>query len=162
MPERHSSLAGLFEHSLELLSEEERIVLIKLSIFIGGFDKEGAAQVAKAPLAILASLVEKSLVNSDLTGHYGLHTLVRRFALDKLRASDFIKSCSDDYCQYFARRAEKLRQMLTSDPSVLKNIMKEYYDIQAALGWSMQNQKVELTRSLADLLTYFWKAMGYL
>ena len=42
IPDRHRSLRAVFEHSWQLLSEQEQTVLRKLSIFRGGFEREAA------------------------------------------------------------------------------------------------------------------------
>src|SRR5262249_3049056 len=56
IPERHRSLRSVFEQSWRFLSAGEQSVLMKLSVFRGGFDFEAAAQVAGASLTDLASL----------------------------------------------------------------------------------------------------------
>ena len=59
---RHSSIRAAFDHSWELLSEVERLVLLRLSVFYGGFSLEAASEVAEATLPILASLGSKSFL----------------------------------------------------------------------------------------------------
>ena len=44
VPERHRSLRAVLDHSWNLLSEAERQVLARLSIFRGGFDLEAATR----------------------------------------------------------------------------------------------------------------------
>src|SRR5207247_2625355 len=78
IPERHRSLRVVFEQSWALLSGDEQAVLMKLSIFRGGFDREAAEQVAGASLSLLASLVDKSLLRLNSSGRYDLHELVRQ------------------------------------------------------------------------------------
>jgi predicted ATPase/DNA-binding SARP family transcriptional activator len=84
MPERHRSLRAVFEHSWELLSESERAVFRKLSIFRAGFTREAAAQVAGASLGLLSALVDKSLVRRSPDGRYDLHEVLKRYAAEKL------------------------------------------------------------------------------
>jgi predicted ATPase/DNA-binding SARP family transcriptional activator len=80
VPTRHRSLRAVFNHSWQLLSEEEQRVLRVLSLFRGGFTRDAAAQVAGASLALLASLVDKSLVRRAAAGRYDLHEVVRQYA----------------------------------------------------------------------------------
>ncbi len=84
VPERHRSLRAVFEHSWELLSETERAVFRKFSIFRGGFTREAAAQVAGASLVLLSALVDKSLVRRSPDGRYDLHEVLKRYAAEKL------------------------------------------------------------------------------
>ena len=53
VPARHRSLEAVFDHSWQLLSEAERAVFKKLSVFRGGFDRQ-AAQAGCRGLAVNA------------------------------------------------------------------------------------------------------------
>jgi predicted ATPase/DNA-binding CsgD family transcriptional regulator/tetratricopeptide (TPR) repeat protein len=82
-PERHRSLHAALDHSWQLLSDAERAVLARLSVFRGGCEREAAATVAGGELPVLAALVDKSLLrHSDVDGvtRYTLHELVRQYA----------------------------------------------------------------------------------
>ena len=76
MPARHRSIRAVFDHSWQLLSESERAVLSKLSVFRGGFRREAATEVAEAELPLLAHLVDRSFVTVTEGGRYGQHPLV--------------------------------------------------------------------------------------
>ncbi len=67
LPERQRSLRATFEHSYHLLSPEEQQVLCRLSIFPTSFDRAAARQIADAPLHILTSLVDRSLLELTRT-----------------------------------------------------------------------------------------------
>ncbi|MFI8827721.1 BTAD domain-containing putative transcriptional regulator [Streptomyces sp. NPDC053431] len=70
-PERHRTLAAVVEWSWELLTEEERTVAARFSVFRGGATPEAVARVCGLdPLDaedVLVSLAEKSLVERLLT-----------------------------------------------------------------------------------------------
>ena len=51
--DRHRSMQAVFDRSWELLSQEERGVLARLSVFRGGFQRRAAEQVAGATLPLL-------------------------------------------------------------------------------------------------------------
>src|SRR5512143_213336 len=53
LPARHRSMRAVFDHSWKLLTAEEQRVLLRLSVFRGGFKREAAEQVAGATLAVL-------------------------------------------------------------------------------------------------------------
>src|SRR5512134_3687738 len=55
LPTRHRSMRAVFDHSWRLLTEEEQAVLLRLSVFQGGFRREAAEQVAGATLAVLSA-----------------------------------------------------------------------------------------------------------
>lgn len=88
VPERHRSLKAAFESSWGRLSENERNVLSKLSVFRGGFRREAASAVGDATIPVLASLVDKSLLRVLPNGRYDRHPLVYGFTHGKLLESD--------------------------------------------------------------------------
>ena len=63
VPERHRSLRAVFDHSWSLLSEEEKGVFARLSVFRGRFQREAAERVADASLFHLLALMRKSLLH---------------------------------------------------------------------------------------------------
>jgi predicted ATPase/transcriptional regulator with XRE-family HTH domain len=81
IPARHRSMRAVFDHSWKLLTEEEQRVLLRLSVFRGGFRREAAEVVAEATLPVLSALVTKSLVRRSSAGRYDLHELVRQFTV---------------------------------------------------------------------------------
>src|SRR5690606_39611573 len=78
-PARHQSITDVFDYSWELLVSHERRVLVQLALCRGSFIRDAAQAVAGAPLPILMSLVNKSMLRLTQSGRYELHELVRRF-----------------------------------------------------------------------------------
>ncbi len=86
MPERHQTLRSVFEHSWRLLSENEQAVFSRLSIFVGGFNREAALMTADASLSLIGAFVDKALVRRISSGQFEIHPLLRRYAAEKLSA----------------------------------------------------------------------------
>lgn len=84
VPERHRSLRAAFEHSWNLLSGKERVVLARLAVFRGGFRRDAAGEVAGATIPVLASLLDKSLLRADASGRYEFHPLLGQYMREKL------------------------------------------------------------------------------
>jgi predicted ATPase/DNA-binding CsgD family transcriptional regulator len=78
--ERHRSMRIVFDHSLQLLTEDERDVFRRLTVFCGGFTREAAEAVAGASFQTLALLVNKSLLHLNADGRYTIHELLRQYA----------------------------------------------------------------------------------
>ena len=91
---RHQTLRAALDWSYGMLSDAERTVLTRLSVFTGSFEAEtavavvgGAAFEAPELVKILADLVAKSMVAAQLDGsavHYRLLDTMRAYALEKL------------------------------------------------------------------------------
>ncbi|MGH6914682.1 MAG: ATP-binding protein, partial [Geminicoccales bacterium] len=84
VPERHRSMQAVFDHSWRLLSDQERNVLARLSVFRGDFDRTAAEQVTGASLHILSALVDHSMLRAESGGRYRLHDLLRQYAEARL------------------------------------------------------------------------------
>ncbi|MFG6080106.1 winged helix-turn-helix domain-containing protein [Paracoccus litorisediminis] len=88
---RHRTLAATLEWSFNLLSEDERNLLVMLSVFQGEFQLEAAGQVSKSEfeslLRLVASLVTKSFVIVSRSGQsvrYRLLETTRAFCASRL------------------------------------------------------------------------------
>lgn len=84
LPQRHRSLRAIFDSTWQLLSANEQQVLTRLSVFRGDFDWETAVNVTGATMPVLASLIEKCLVQRKPEGRYQLHELVQQYGAEKL------------------------------------------------------------------------------
>jgi predicted ATPase/DNA-binding SARP family transcriptional activator len=87
IPGRHRSARAVFEHSWGLLAPEEQTALMKLAAFPGGFRREAAEKVAGAPLSLLFTLVDKSLLRASAAGRYDMHSLLHQYVAEKLAQS---------------------------------------------------------------------------
>jgi predicted ATPase len=96
---RHQTLRAAVDWSYGLLSEPEREILARLSVFSGGFDLAAAEAIAtsesidaRAVLPLLSRLVHKSLVVADhgetQRTRYRMLDTIREYAADKLQPSD--------------------------------------------------------------------------
>jgi DNA-binding CsgD family transcriptional regulator len=84
VPERHRSIRAVFNSSWNLLNSDEQMILMRLAFFPQSFTRDAAQQIAGASPGHLASLQYKSLLNLSADGRYGMHALIRQFAVDTL------------------------------------------------------------------------------
>ncbi len=113
-PERHQTLTATIDWSYNLLSDDERTALRRLSIFPGAFSLKSACVIAGAERDLartiddLANLVDKSLVTAELSGNrvsYRLLDTTRAYALRKLAESDEAGNIGERYAQHLAEGA---------------------------------------------------------
>ena len=155
VPERHRSLRVVFEQSWKLLSDDERAVLMRLSIFRGGFDLEAAESVARATLPLLAGLVDKSLVRLSPSGRYDLHELLRQYAADKLTDANEVRTTIQHHFDYFLKMASSAEAHRFGSEQVAwyERLELELDNLRAALAWSVETENGLL---LAGVLSFFF------
>jgi predicted ATPase/class 3 adenylate cyclase len=110
--ERHQTLRQAVGWSYDLLDDDERTVLTRCAVFVGGFDLAAAVVVVGSDsgdeyglLDVVDSLVRKSLVTAEqVSGHtrYGLSETIRQFAEEQLAATGTIGDIRDCHARYFA------------------------------------------------------------
>jgi predicted ATPase len=167
VPERHRSMRTVFDHSWNLLSENERCVFRRLSIFRGGFDKKAAEHVAGASLPVLAALMDKSLVRHAprSEGRYDLHELLQQYAGEKLSESGELAQVSKRHFEFFLNLAEEIEPKLKSEAQGiwLERLEAEHDNLRAALQWSVKEEgDTALGLRLAGALADFWVTHGHL
>jgi predicted ATPase/transcriptional regulator with XRE-family HTH domain len=102
LPERHRSLRATLDHSWKLLNDEERLVLSRLSVFLGRFNREAAQEICGASLPILSSLRNKSLLERTDREDYALHEIIRQYAGLRLAENpDENERVKDRHAVYF-------------------------------------------------------------
>lgn len=147
MPPRHRSLRAVFDHSWSLLTDEERQIVQKLSVFHGGFRREAAQAVAGATLLTLSALVDKSLVQRSEIGRYALHELIRQYSSDRLIKSGMLEETCDLHLEYFLDLAEESSLKLggTEQFTWLSLLECDHDNFRAALEWSLRNNILTTT-----------------
>lgn len=163
--ERHRSLRAVFEHSWQLLSDEEKEVFKKLSVFRGGFTLSAAESITGAILHTLMALVNKSLIQPDYTGRYHIHELLRQFGAEKLAEAGETGATRDRHLTFFLKLAEEAEpHLLGSDQTTWLNRLElEHDNLRAAVDWSRTAESTaELSLRLVGSLALFWNRRSYM
>jgi len=111
--ERHQTLRAAVDWSHSLLSEKERVLFRRLSVFSGGWSLESVEEVgaggevaSEEVLDLLAGLVEKSLVLAEDGGEsvrYGLLETLRQYGREKLADSGEADDVQRRHADHYAR-----------------------------------------------------------
>jgi predicted ATPase/DNA-binding SARP family transcriptional activator len=161
--ERHRSIRATFEYSWKLLTAREQETLRKLSVFRGGFTREAASFVTNANIAVLAALVDKSLLRVS-EGRYDFHPLLQHYAKEKFTEStDEEMQTRARHAQYFLNVVENMyvpRSFYTL--AWLKHLAQEHENLLAVLEWSQSSNQAEIGLRLAGEIQHFWSSRGYL
>ena len=160
IPARHRSMRAVFDHSWQLLTEEEQQVLIRLSVFRGGFQREAAEQMAGANLSMLSALMTKSLIRRNGAGRYDLHELIRQYAADRLADQPIVqkeaqKRHSRYYLEYFSGRDAPLRS--SAQRETLAELIVEMDNFRSAWDWAMVHHEFDRAHQVAKMLWYLFE-----
>ena len=159
VPRRQRSIRATFEHSWELLSQEERDLLAQLSVFRGGFSREAALNVTSSPFSLLQALVQKSLVRRIGSDRYGLHGLLAQFAADKLRDGLVQREHAAIrharyYAQLLGREGPRLKEARGREP--LRRLTLELKNVRQAWRTAVTQNSASLAEESVETLYLFY------
>jgi len=171
---RHRTLRETIEWSYRLLSEEEQLLLQRLSVFADTFSLEAAEVVCSCPpidgedvLDLLASLVDKSMVAMELRqgeARYRLLETVRQFAAHHLEGTDKVEPLQARHASWYAAFAEEAEPHVfggANDTAWLARLEEEEGNLRAALDWSERDPARAVTGlRLCAAIHWAWFAWG--
>jgi predicted ATPase/class 3 adenylate cyclase/Tfp pilus assembly protein PilF len=165
VPHRHRSLRAVFEYSWDLLSESERDILMKLSVFSGEFDRAAAEGITGTNLSMLAGLVEKSLLRKTAGGRYELLDILRRYTLQKLEESPDSKArVYDLHCSYFLKYVEDNEDALlgADQKNAAERFSENIENVRTAWRWAVDRDlDKELNRAINGLYIFYTRRGWY-
>lgn len=170
---RHRSLRAALCWSHALLSDDELLLLRRLTAFEDGFViddvewvcSDGAITTDRI-IDLLARLVAKSLVEVDTTGavtRYRLLWIVRVHAMQGMPAEE-AEAVRLRHAEYYARLAERAAEAIVNGAAAphLDRIEAGYANIRAALRWCVSGGPLPIGARLAGGLETYWIMRGRL
>jgi len=171
---RHQTLRALIDWSYDLLGEQERLLLARLSVFAGGWTLEAAEQVASGDgiegweiLDLLSSLIDKSLTIADTREtetRYRLLETVKQYALERLTESRELEPMRVRHRDYFLGLAETAAPRLTGSEQKrwFEVLAEEHDNMRLAIAFCLEeSDRAEAGLRLAVALTRFWEVRGH-
>ena len=171
---RHQTLRTTLDWSYDLLSEHERALLRRLSVFAGGSTLEAIEAICATGgvessriLDLLGRLVDKSLLLAEPDARetrYRLLGTVRQYAQDKLVEEGIADRVRRAHRDRYLALAEKAAPELHGSKSDLwmERLETEHDNLRAALEWSRQDPGgAEAGLRLACALDRFWYFRGH-
>jgi predicted ATPase/class 3 adenylate cyclase len=156
---RQQTLRATIEWSHELLSPEERQLLRRLAVFLGGCTFEAAEAVCDAEPDTLQALLDKSLVRrreGDGELRYWMLETIREYALERLEESGEADEIRRRHATYYAGDPLDVERFAppAEDPKLLARLTRELANVRAALDWAHHTRSpLEL-----DLATLYQRA----
>ncbi|MFN8549606.1 MAG: tetratricopeptide repeat protein [Candidatus Eisenbacteria bacterium] len=166
---RQQTLRALIDWSYDLLKEPEKQMLLRLSVFAGGWTLEAAESVCAGDgiedweaLDLLTSLVDKSLVAYDEAengGRYRLLETVRQYARDRMLESGGVELWRDRHLEHFLALSREASPHLPGreQEAWLARLSTEHENLRTALDWADGTaERRAQGLELAGLLQAFW------
>src|SRR6202453_1040033 len=147
---RHETLNAMLAWSYNLLSEREKVVLCRLSVFVGAFTRQAAGSVASETEAdeadvidTVTRLVAKSLVSTTVINESTYYRL-----LDTTRAYAAAKLAGRGEAARIARRHVIVYSRFLQRDEIIQSLFGEHDlsgyalhigNVRAALGWALSD-----------------------
>ena len=164
---RQQTLTALIDWSYDLLSDEEKTLWNRLSIFSGGWKMEAAEEICADDkigkneiMDILHSLTEKSIIiYNEEKARFSILETIRQYGEEKINEKDEIKKLSDKHLEYYLKLAEILSKKIREIDSA--NIMDtESGNVEKSLKWAVENNYTEDGLRLVLAMGKFWQMRG--
>jgi predicted ATPase/DNA-binding SARP family transcriptional activator/Tfp pilus assembly protein PilF len=173
---RHQTLRAAIEWSFDLLTEPERVLFRRLSIFAGSFTMEAAETICAGKdilkdevLSLLGRLVDKSLLQVeparpglDLDTRYRYLDTICSFArlkLDEAGETHWMYDRHADY--YLSLAAAAAPELLLQNAAHWHNRLRAENDnLRVMIEWSNESDQPERALRLVGALLWFWFLSG--
>jgi predicted ATPase/DNA-binding winged helix-turn-helix (wHTH) protein len=148
---RHQALAATLDWSYDLLTEKERTILRRLSVFVGELTLDAATIIAadshipsSEVVDCVATLVAKSLIASEASidvPRYRLLDTTRAYAREKLAASGELTAVTRKHAEYCRDLLERAGiEAVTQSPADWLTVYGTQIDnVRAALDWAFSS-----------------------
>ena len=172
MPKQRT-LRGALDWSHELLSEDEKKLFGRLSVFAGGWTLEAVEAVGVGEgveediLDVLSGLVNKSLVavreRQESRVRYRLLEPIRQYAREKLEEGGEGEEVRRRHADFYLALAEEAEPRLRGpeDKQWLERLEVEHDNLRATLSWALEGGEPKLGLRLAGALWLFWEGHGH-
>jgi tetratricopeptide (TPR) repeat protein len=157
--ERHQTLRHAVAWSYDLLTDEEKALLGRCSVFAGGFDLESACAVARLEdeftvLDLLDALVRKSLLGADHSAgrtRFSMLETVRQFAEEQLVARGEATEVRNAHARYFAGRETEILSLWDSprQREAYEWFNTELANLRTSFRWAADNGDLDIAASIA-------------
>lgn len=168
---RQQTLKALIGWSYDLVSDKEKLLWSRLSVFKGGWTTESAEDVCSDELIpkneisyTLSQLAEKSILIYDNTNdRYKILETIKQFGLGKLTESGESGNFFARHLDHFISLVRKYAKMYSGKdmPEWLKMADSEHSNFLSAIEWSVKSGNIEKAAVLSDEISIFWEIRGH-
>lgn len=159
---RHRSLRAVFAQSWALLTSEEKTALRRLSLSPGSFAREAAMEIGRTTPAVLASLVEQSVLRSLRDRRFEIPETVRQFGREKLAAVARDEAATRDRtARHYLGRWIDARTSLEGpgQSKTLRSLICDRHHLRSAWLWAAERGWcTEMLKATRALFVFYYLA----
>jgi predicted ATPase/DNA-binding SARP family transcriptional activator len=158
---RHGSLRLTLDWSYDLLSDSQRTLARRLSVFAGGFRLDAIESMCPPDVDVLDGideLVAKSLVTFDTgTARYRVLEPIRQYLRDRLDESAETSAATEAHARWVATVCDRLGSRLLDNQSAFTvRLREEAGNIEAAMRWALSQGDDDIALRIVGSLGWFW------
>ena len=169
---RQQTLKAMIDWSYDLLSEKEKILFLRLSVFNGGCTLEAAEKICQDNnleeseiLDLISNLTDKSLLKvyeSEYNIRYTMLETIRQYGSYKSAESENSSALKAKYCEYYYKFTENSEEKLrgSGQREWLIRIKDDYENIRECIRASLENDST-LAMKFCSALGKFWEVQSY-
>lgn len=165
--DRHATVRATVAWSYQLLTDHERLVFDRASVFAGGFDLEAAEAICTHDdldqfeiIDLLGNLVDKSMVVADRQpggARYRLLETLQQFGHDNLVAAHALGQVRARHMRHYVEVAEAADLLFRGAMEVTGAAIleREWDNLRVAHGWAVQTTDLEVAERIVAATRMF-------
>jgi predicted ATPase len=158
---RQQTLRATMEWSHGLLDEDEQRLFARLSVFVSGCTLETAERVCDADVETFQGLLDKSFLPGRAEGgrpRFSMLATIRDYGVERLAASGEEEAVRERHARWIAALAESipLESAGAGFEAVRREVAEERAEVRAALRWTRETGRVELSLRIGASLGGLW------
>jgi tetratricopeptide (TPR) repeat protein len=170
---RQQTLQAAIDWSFNLLSNAERLLFQRLSVFSGGWTLDSAELVCSGNglgvseiLDLLTHLVDKSLVRTDFDqgeARYRMLESIRQYAWRGLAENEQAETWQRRHLEAHLALAEQAEPLLRSGEDLvwLARLAREHDNLRTAIEWALASEDHRSFLRMCAALNFFWIRRGH-
>jgi len=168
---RQRTLKSMVDWSYDLLSEKEKLLLDRLSIFSDGWTLEAAEEICSDEnlemdeiFELISRLAGKSLITTKSDkNRYNMLETIRQYCNDKLIEKNELDSAVYRHLNFFLKFAEtsKDKSKLEFQKEWIEKFEAEEFNFRMAITNSIVRDNIQKGVQLCLMLCRYWETRGY-
>jgi predicted ATPase len=160
---RQRTLRATIEWSHDLLTQDERALFARLSVFAGGCTFTAAKEICDADEEVLQALLDKSLLRRgdgpDGEPRFWMLETIRQFAVERLSGEAANDEFLRRHAEWYVCLGDEVMNPVVATDAYVARVARELDNFRSALDWSPEHEP-RVGMRIVWILAYFWHTRG--